>query len=132
VATTLTLTWSGVEWVATANGAAAGDVELRFRQSAAANSTGLIPVAGSVKGTAIHLPQMIGGVAPYAAQLNFGSDNRTAFAGSITPAKTGTNIHPFAILDADGSGAVIASDGSGRVCPGTSFDLTLFPQTSNQ
>lgn len=130
VTTALTLTWSGAEWIAAASGPEAGTVELHFRESGSAAGNGPIPVTGTIKGTATHLPQFLGGVPPYVAQLDFGSDGRTTVSGTIIPPGT-TTPYPFAIVEAHGTGSATATDGAGTVCAGTSFGFTLAPLTSN-
>src|SRR5690349_9263893 len=52
---------SASEWIAKASGDG-GDVELRFHQSGAAVIPGSMPVAGTIRGTAIHVPALLPGV----------------------------------------------------------------------
>lgn len=121
--TLTTLAWSGSEWVATASPTVGGDVEMRFHQSGLADNSGNLPVAGTIKGTAIHDPEHLGGIPPYSAQMTFGANS--TFTGTITPPKTGLNVDPFPLTEGKGSGSVTLSE-SGVVCGGTSFSFLFF------
>ena len=124
VYTPVTVTRVGSEWVATASGAAAGDVELRIRE---VNSGGFtVLVAGTIKGTAIHNPGLAVGLPAWDSRVNFGSDGRTTLNGVIFPLTPATTSGAF---DGTGTGSITFSDGTGRSCSGTSsFSWSLFPQ----
>jgi hypothetical protein len=122
--TPVTVTRAGSEWIATASGATAGDVELRIREVSAAGIT--VRVAGTIKGTAIHLPELAVGLPAWDSRVNFGSDGRAALNGVIFPLSPSTTTGAF---DGIGTGAITFSDSAGRSCSGTSsFSWSLFPQ----
>ena len=125
--TLMTLTWSGSEWVASATHSGGGDVEMRFRESGAADQTGTVSVTGTMKGTAIHEPQYLGGFSAYAAQMTFGAGS--TFSGTITPPRTGLNFHSFPITQGNGTGAVTLRE-AGVVCGGTSFQLQFWSDST--
>ena len=127
VYTRVNVSRSGSEWIATASGATAGDVELRFHQSSSRVVMNSVEIAGSIKGTAIHMPELFQGPA-WDARVNFGSDGRTtlsgvAFAAGFVGAQTGG-------LDGLGTGSVTLSDTAGHSCTGTSFSWSVFPPQS--
>jgi hypothetical protein len=55
VYTRVRVTNSSNEWIATADSTAAGDIQLRFRQSGPVVIPGSMPVTGTLTGTAVHL-----------------------------------------------------------------------------
>ena len=61
VYTRVSVTNSSNEWEATAGSAAAGDIQIRFRQSGQIVILGSMPVAGTMTGTAVHLPELFSG-----------------------------------------------------------------------
>src|SRR5688572_1086658 len=71
------VTRSGNEWIAAAAGPEAGDVELRFHASGAVVIAGSMPVAGTIKGTAIHNPDLLPALPPSATRVSFGADGST-------------------------------------------------------
>lgn len=122
--TRVTIARSGNEWVATANGAS-GDVELRFHQSSSLVLANSFQITGTIRGTGIHMPELIQAPA-WDARANFGADGRTtltgvAFAAGFAGAQT-------AGLDGLGSGSVVMSDTAGHSCTGTAFSWSVFPQ----
>jgi hypothetical protein len=123
VFTRATVTRAGAEWIATASSPASGDVELRFRESDRALG-GFVPVAGTIKGTAIHLPELLPTVPLSEARVGFGSDGRTALSGI---AVTVTPTTPVPSISGIGAGTVALSDGAGHSCNGTSFSWGLTP-----
>ena len=123
--TRVTVARSGNEWVATASSAASGDVELRFHQSASQVLANSFPVSGTIRGTGIHMPELIPAPA-WDGRANFGGDGRTtltgvAFAAGFAGAQTGG-------LDGQGSGSIVVSDTAGHSCSGTGFSWSVFPQ----
>ena len=119
------VTRSGNEWIAAAAGPEAGDVELRFHASGAAVVAGSMPVAGTIKGTAVHNPELLPALPPSTARIGFGADGRTGLNGfafsasALTPA---TGVSGF------GSGTVTVSDAAGTSCAGTTFGWGLGSQ----
>lgn len=121
--TPVTVTRAGSEWTARASSAAGGDVELRIHEASAAGS--VVRVAGTIKGTAIHIPELAVGLPAWDSRLNFGSDGRTTLDGVIFPLLPSTTTGAF---DGMGTGALTFSDSAGRSCSGTSsFSWMLFP-----
>ena len=122
VYTRVMVTRGNGEWVATAETAAAGDVELRFHEISSA--FGFTRVEGTIKGTAIHLPELTTGLPAWDARVNFGNDGRTTLEGF---AFTSAAIAPVAGLDGQGTGSITLSDTAGHACGGTAFSWSLFP-----
>jgi hypothetical protein len=118
------VTRAGSEWVATASSAAAGDVELRIRE---VGSGGIgVQVAGTIRGTAIHIPALAAGLPVWDSRMNFGSDGRTTLNGVIFPLYPPATTGAF---DGMGTGSITFGDGAGRSCSETSsFSWRLFPQ----
>ena len=113
------------EWIAAAAAPEGGDVELRFQPSGPVVVSGSMPVAGTIKGTAIHNPEILPALPPSSTRVNFGSDGRTALSGfafspsALTPA---TGVSGFC------SGTVTVTDNDGRSCTGTIFAWGLGSQ----
>ena len=116
---------SGSEWIGTAAAPDAGDVELRFHASGPAVVAGSMPVAGTIRGTAIHNPDILPSLPPSTARVNFGSDGRTGLSGF---AFSQSALVPVAGVSGVGSGAVTLSDSEGRSCTGSAFSWGLGPQ----
>jgi hypothetical protein len=112
------------EWVATAGTATAGDVQIRFRQSGQSVIPGSLPVAGTITGTAIHMPELFPGPA-WDIRATFGgpaSLTGVAFvAGAFGATASG--------VDGVGSGSLAVTDAMGNTCTGTTFSWSIFPQT---
>jgi hypothetical protein len=119
------VTRTGNEWIATAATPATGDVELRFHASGPIVISGSMPVAGTIRGTAIHSPDILPALPASTIRASFGSDGRTALSGfafspsALTPA---TGVSGF------GSGTVSISDDDGRSCAGAAFSWGLGSQ----
>ena len=119
------VTRSGNEWIAAAAAADAGDIELRFHASGPVVVSGSMPVSGTIKGTAIHNPELLPALPASTTRVNFGTDGRTGLNGfafsasALTPA---TGVSGF------GSGTVTLSDAEGRSCAGTAFGWGLGSQ----
>ena len=128
IGTRVTLAWSGSEWVGTAASAAAGDVELHFRPAGTAAQNGQLPVAGNIKGTAIHLPELFVGFPPYNARVNFGSDNRATLSGAAAPA--GSPL-PYSYVEGTGVGPATFSGDAGT-CASAAFSWRLVSITANR
>jgi hypothetical protein len=100
-------------------------VELRIREVSAGGFA--VRVAGTIKGTAIHIPQLAVELPASDSRVSFGSDGRTTLNGVIFPLNPATTTGAF---DGMGTGAITFSDSAGRSCSGTlSFSWMLFPQT---
>jgi hypothetical protein len=115
---------SGNEWMATASGAAAGDLEISFHQTSPRIVMNSFQIAGSIKGTAIHMPELFQAPA-WDGRADFGTDGRTAltgvaFAAGFAGAQTGG-------LDGLGTGSVVLTDTAGHACNGTSFSWSILP-----
>jgi hypothetical protein len=122
--TRVTVARSGSDWIATASSAAAGDVALRFHQSSSQVLANSFPVAGTIRGTGIHMPELIQAPA-WDARANFGTDGRTvltgvAFGAGFAGAQTGG-------LDGQGTGSIVVSDTAGHSCSGSAFSWSVFP-----
>lgn len=125
VYTRVTVGRSGNEWVATASNTASGDVELRFHQSSSQGPANLVQVSGTIRGTSIHMPELIQAPA-WDARANFGTDGQTMVTGIGFAA--GVAGAPTAGLDGLGSGSIVMSDSEGHSCTGSGFSWSLFPQ----
>lgn len=110
------LSRSGSDWIATASSPAAGDVELRLRESAGVPGMSL-QVSGSIRGTAIHMPELATVPLPD-VRVNFGSDGRTGLSGVAFGV---TSITPVAGMDGIGAGTITLRDGNGQSCTTTGF-----------
>ena len=118
------VTRSGNEWIAAA-APDAGDVELRFHTSGPAVIAGSMPVAGSIKGTAIHNPDLLPAIPQFGARVNFGTDGRTGLNGfAFSPSA----LTPTTGVSGIGSGTITVSDNDGRSCSGTAFSWGLGSQ----
>lgn len=116
----------GNEWVGTAAAPDAGDVELRFHVSGLGALAGSMPVAGTIRGTAIHIPELLPAAPPSTTRVSFGSDGRTALNGfAFSP----SSLTPAAGVSGIGSGTIAVSDNEGRSCSGTAFSWGLGPQS---
>jgi hypothetical protein len=126
VFTAVTLTRAGSEWIAKSTSAAAGDVELRLR-TVASNPAATL-VAGTIKGTAVHMPAIAeaGGLVGMVGRtrVNFGNDGRTTLDGVIFPLNPATSTGAF---DGTGTGSISIVDESGGSCSQTGFSWMLFP-----
>lgn len=125
VHTRVTVTRNPNEWVGTASIPAAGDVEVRFRQSGSGAVPGSIPVAGSITGTAIHLPELFSGPA---------WDLTITFDGSATLTGTAFLAGAFGAttdgVSGVGGGSFTMTDASGSTCTGTTFSWLVAPLPS--
>jgi hypothetical protein len=119
------VTRGGNEWVGTAATPDAGDIELRFHASGRVVIAGSMPVAGTIKGTAIHNPDLVPTMPPSTTRVNFGADGRTGLNGfAFSPSA----LTPATGVSGVGSGTVTVSDSDGRSCAGTAFAWGLGPQ----
>ena len=124
VYTAVTVTSLGSEWIAKATSVEAGDVELRIRVSSSNPAATL--VSGTIKGTAVHMPDAAPEIFPPAdTRVNFGADGRSTLNGVIFPLTPGALTGAF---DGIGTGAVTVRNGSGDSCDATSFSWGVFPQ----
>ena len=120
VYTRVTVSRSGSDWVAAASTLANGDVELRFRSTGTSGLTGSLQILGTIRGVAIHSPDLVPGVPAWEA--------RASFTGSSTLVGTAfgvTNLTPMAGVSGVGSGTIAVSDGGGQSCAGTFFSWAL-------
>jgi hypothetical protein len=113
---------NAAEWVGTASTPASGTVEIRFRQSGTGVIVGSMPIAGTIKGTAIHVPELL--PLPSATRVDFGSDGRTTVSGFAFVA---SGLASSAGLDGVGTGAIAFSDDAGHSCSGSSFSWSMAP-----
>ena len=121
VRTRVTVARVGSEWVGTAGSAASGDVEVRIHEVGPTPSGS--SVAGTIKGTAIHQPELIAAPA-WDGRINFGSDGRTSLTGVTFAANPVSTTYG---VDGTGLGAIVLSDSAGRSCQGGSFSWSIVP-----
>jgi hypothetical protein len=120
----VTVARSGNEWIANASSPESGSVELRFRQSGPSLIAGSMPVQGTIKGVATHVPNLVPGPPMTDARADFGTDARTVLDGfAFAP----SSLTPAAGVSGSGSGTFIATDSDGRSCAGASFMWSLAP-----
>lgn len=114
----------GSEWVATAT-TAAGNLDLRFHQSSARVLANSMQISGTIKGVAVHMPELVQFPA-YDARATFGIDGPTTITGvAFTPGFLGSQTGG---LDGIGSGSVVVlGDSSDRTCSGAAFSWSIFP-----
>ena len=119
------VTHAGTEWIARASGDG-GNVEVRVHQSGPSVLAGSMPIAGTITGTAVHMPALLPGV-PIDARIDFGGDGHAVLSGfAFAPP-----AYPTSFLDGIGSGTITLSDSAGRSCVGTTFSWGLAAGTSN-
>jgi hypothetical protein len=114
---------SANEWMATAAGDASGDVQARFHQSGPNVIAGAIAVAGTITGTAIHLPELFSGPA---------WNLRVTFSGQASLQGTAFIAGVFGAtapgLDGTGSGSLTLTDAAANTCTGSAFSWSIFPE----
>ena len=113
----------GTDWVATASGATAGDVELRFRATGSMPG-GAVSVTGSIKGIARHMPEIVPNQPSWESFVNFGGDGRSTLTGVGFPV---TTITPTAGMDGIGGGTITLGNSSGMTCSGSAFSWSMAP-----
>ena len=124
VYTRVTVSDTGGEWTVTANTAAAGDLELHFHRSSARSLANSMEVTGTIKGIAVHLPELAPGPS-WEARASFGTQAPTTITGvAFAPGFLGAQAGG---LDGIGSGSVVVGDTSGHTCTGSSFSWSIFP-----
>ena len=119
----VTVTRGTSEWVAKAASDRAGDVELRVQATDAAPG-GSVKLAGTIRGAAKHMPEILANLPAWESTINFGTDGRTTVSGFALGAQS-TTVN--AGMDGVGAGDIILSNGSGATCRGASFSWTLAP-----
>ena len=124
VYTRVVVTRAGAGWIAAASSPAAGDLELRFQSTAASSLAGSMPIQGTIKGVAIHAPDILPSLPAIDTRANFGSDNRTTVSGF---AFTVSALSPTAGISGIGTGTVSISNSAGDSCSGSSFSWGLGP-----
>ena len=123
--TRVIVTRSGSEWITASASPDAGNLELRFYPTGRSIIAGSMPIGGTIRGTAIHVPDVLPGLPAFTTRVNFGSDGRTTldgFAYSANALVPGTGVSGI------GSGTVSVSDNDGRSCAGSAFTWGLGPQ----
>jgi len=120
VLTRVTVSASGSGWRASSVSSDAGDVALLLQQSRPAVVPGSISLAGSIAGSAIHLPELLT-VPPWQLRATFGAGatlSGVAFAaGSLNSSAAG--------MDGVGSGPLVLTDAEGNTCSGSSFSWSV-------
>ena len=116
VYTRVSVTMTSNEWVATAESAAAGSVEVRFRQSGRF-------VEGTIAGSAVHIPELHPGYT-YRARATFGSPASLSGVGF----KAGEFNATSDGFDGVGTGSLTFDDEVGGTCTGTMFAWAIYPQ----
>jgi len=110
------------DWVASASSPAGGDVELHIRQSGPA-APGIVPVTGTISGTAIHMPDLFP-QASWNLSVSFSGQTLltgTAFAAGAVPNTTTGG------MDGLGNGTVTLTAASGASCSGAVFSWSIYP-----
>jgi hypothetical protein len=123
VRTRVTVSRVNAEWVGLASAPAAGDVEVRFHQAAVAVA-GIVPIAGTITGTAIHMPELAAGLPAWDSRIDFGGDGRTTLSGITFMAGALATTNG---IDGTGAGPVTLSDTAGHSCSSAGFSWSLFP-----
>lgn len=124
--TRVTVARSGDEWMASASSPESGSVELRFRQSRPIVVGSSMPIDGTIRGVAAHLPGLGVGPPMTSAQVNFGSDGRSVIDGfAFAP----SSLTPVAGVSGIGIGPITVTDTDGRTCAGSNFSWGLGPQS---
>jgi hypothetical protein len=121
VYTRVTVTRTSSEWLA-ASGGAGGDVQVRLHETGGVTLPGSLPVAGTMTGTAVHLPELFTQPGPQ-VRITFDggtSLNGVAFAAGTFGAATGG-------VDGQGIGSLSAIADDGNTCQATSFSWSIFP-----
>ena len=123
--TRVTVTRTSSQWIAAASSPAAGDVELRFHATGASVITGSMPIQGTIRGTAIHSPDVLPSLPPSDTRATFSTDGGASLSGF---AYATTSITPNGGVGGIGSGAVAISNGAGNSCAGSTFSWALGSQ----
>lgn len=125
VYTKVTVSKAGNEWTVLSATPEAGNLEMRFHQSGTSVIAGSLPIEGTIRGQAIHLPELLPSIPPPIPRMAFGSDGRTTISGfAFGP----SSLTPGAGVGGIGTGTVTLSDDTGRSCGGTSFSWGMAPQ----
>jgi len=124
VYTRVIVTRTGAGWIAAASSAAAGDMEMRFQPAGAVTIAGSMPVQGTIKGVAIHAPDILAGLPAIDTRATFGTDNATTVSGFAFAA---SGISPTAGVSGIGTGTISISNSAGDTCTGSSFSWGLGP-----
>lgn len=125
VYTRVMVSHSGSEWVATAASADAGTVELRFHQAGAVVIPGSMPIQGTIRGVAVHFPELLPALPTSTARATIGPDTAATVIGfssspsSLTPSGGTTGL---------ASGSIMFSDNGANACAGTNFSWALGSQ----
>jgi hypothetical protein len=111
----------GLDWVATASGAA-GDVLLRIRSGGITEHNRTL-VIGTIGGTARHMPELVPGAPPWEAFMNFGpGDARVEGVSQFI-----LDISSNTAIDGTGTGVIRVSNSTGASCSGAAFTWSLSP-----
>jgi hypothetical protein len=124
VYTRVVVTRAGAGWIAAAGSPAAGDLELRFQPTGASTIAGSMPIQGTIKGVAIHAPDILPSLPAIDTRANFGTDNGTTVSGF---AFTVSAISPTGGVGGIGTGTISVSNSTGDTCAGSSFSWGLGP-----
>jgi hypothetical protein len=120
VLTRVTVSQSGNRWIVSGSSADAGNVQLVLQQSGSAVVAGSLPLAGSISGTAIHMPDLLS-VPPWQLQAAFGA-GATVSGVAFAAGALGSSV---AGMDGIGSGPMIWTDGNGQTCSGAGFSWSI-------
>lgn len=118
--TRVTVSRAGSEWVATA--VENGDLEIRFHQLTAA-ANGAMKIAGTMRGTAVHVSALAGPLPAWEGRVGFGSGSGAAIDGVAFNAG---GAFPVAGLDGVGTGTMALIENGGRTCSTTGFAWAIF------
>lgn len=122
VYTRVSVTMSSNEWVATASSPAAGDIQIHFHQSGQIVIPGSMPIAGTMAGTAVHMPELFSGPAWNIRAIFGGSASLTgtAFVAGVFGS---TSVG----IDGGGAGSLTLTNATGDTCTGSTFSWSIFP-----
>jgi hypothetical protein len=123
----VTVARSGSGWIASATSPASGTVEVRFQQSRPVITGQSMPVSGTIRGVALHVPDLAPGPPMPNAGVDFGGDGQTALSGFAFAPST---LTPVAEVSGVGGGAITVTDSEGRTCQGSTFSWAVGPPGS--
>jgi len=122
VYTRVMVSHSGSEWVAAAASADAGTVELRFHQAGAVSMPGSMPIQGTIRGVAVHFPELLPAVPTSSARATIGPDTAATVIGfSSSP----SSLTPSGGTSGFATGSITFSDNGTTSCGGSNFSWAL-------
>jgi len=119
--TRVSVSHSGDGWVAVSSSSDAGAVRLQFQESGPAVIQGSFPMAGTITGTATHLPDLLPSVPAWQLRATF-SGAATLSGVAFAAGSLGTSASG---LDGIGNGPLVLTDGAGNTCSGSAFSWAI-------